>query len=297
MRQWACMVHGGAGNWRPEREAAALRGCRAAVEAAREVLRRGGAALEAVVAAVRVLEDNPEFNAGCGSVRTQEGTVEMDAAVMDGANLRAGGVAAVQRVRHPIELAARVLDAGLEVLLVGEPADRWAQAVGLELVAPSQGAGGEDSGDRTNSAAPGGTVGAVACDTDGNVAAATSTGGRKGKRSGRVGDSPVLGAGTYADNRGGAASATGDGEAILRFGLTRFAVLELERGVSPTVVASASIAEMCRRVSGEVGLILVDRFGRLGCAHNTAHMPVAWVTASQTDIEASMAPRRLRFPR
>lgn len=282
MRPVACIVHGGAGNWAAAAREVAVEGCRSAVAAAIQTLLQGGDAVGAVVTAVSVLEDLPQFNAGVGSVTTDAGTVEMDAAVMEGSELRAGAVALVRTVRHPVELAWRVLTAGREVLLAGGAADSWARELGLELVSADTLLHAAREGSDTVSGP--GTVGAVACDARGNVAAATSTGGRKGKRPGRIGDSPIVGAGTYADNRGGAASATGDGEAILRFGLTRVAVTVLERGFSPAVVAGETIAEFARRTGSEAGVILVDSFGRFGYAHNTAAMPVAWWAAGEDRV-------------
>ncbi len=282
-----CVVHGGAGHWPDEEQEQALEECLAAVRAGWHVLQSGGDAVAAVVAAVVVLEDSPLFNAGVGSVPTEEGHVEMDAAVMEGKELKAGAVALVRSVRNPVRLALEVLKLGQEVMLAGEAAERWARAVGLATVS-------EEELIRAAVRRPtpperiGGTVGAVAVDVHGNVAAATSTGGRRGKRSGRIGDSPVIGAGTYADNRGGAASATGDGEAILRFGLGRYAVSQLERGLSPAIAGGMALAEISRRLVGEAGLILVDRFGRFGIAHNTRSMPVAWLRSGCSRPEASI---------
>ncbi|GBD26460.1 Isoaspartyl peptidase [bacterium HR30] len=280
-----CVVHGGAGSWQVSAQEKALEGCRAAVHAGWHVLQSGGDALTAVVEAVVVLENNPVFNAGVGSVLTEDGTVEMDASVMNGRELAAGAVALIRSVRNPVRLAFEVAKAGREVLLAGEAAERWARTLGLETVSEEELI--QAARDRQGAPPAGvGTVGAVASDAYGNVAAATSTGGRKGKRVGRVGDSPIIGAGTYADNRGGAASATGEGEAILRFGLARYAVLQLERGVSPAIVAQMALTEFSRRLRGDAGLILVDRFGRFGVAHNTPAMPVAWMTSGCARPEA-----------
>src|SRR5262249_51998966 len=216
---WAVVVHGGAGDVEPARAPRAVEGCRKAAAAARTILAHGGGALDAVEAAVRVLEDDPEFNAGCGSALTREGTVEVDAAVMVGAGLRAGAVAAVPSLRHPVTLARRVMEAGEHVLLVGEGALAFAreQGMGPDAQLVTERSRGRLLAWRAGTrSASGGTVGAVAMDASGCVAAATSTGGMTGKRTGRVGDSPIIGAGTYADERGGACSATGHGEAILR---------------------------------------------------------------------------------
>ncbi|MCX8070864.1 MAG: isoaspartyl peptidase/L-asparaginase [Candidatus Binatia bacterium] len=288
MRRLACVVHGGAGHWRESEAPEVLMACRQAVRHAWEILVDGGGALAAVAAAVAVLEDSAMFNAGLGSILTEDGTVEMDASVMEGKELKGGAVALVRAVRHPVKLAVEVLKSGREVLLAGAAADQLAQSLGLEMVGQEELVAAAKRR-IVGSSEGGGTVGAVAVDREGNVAAATSTGGRKGKRSGRVGDSPILGAATYADNRGGAASATGDGEAILRFGLARYAVLQMERGLSPTISAAEALREFERRVGGEAGIILVDPLGRVGTAHNTPAMPVALMTSQSGDIVAWMS--------
>ncbi|GIW44100.1 MAG: isoaspartyl peptidase/L-asparaginase [Candidatus Binatia bacterium] len=294
MHRIACVVHGGAGSWPSAEHGRALDGCRAAIRASWDILRSGGHALRAVVAAVEAMENSGVFNAGVGSVLTENETVEMDAAVMDGRDLAAGAVAMVRSVRNPVRLAVEVLQAGREVMLAGEAADQWAERLGLETLAPAALAeAARKRRRRATSDIAGGTVGAVAVDAAGNVAAATSTGGRMGKRAGRIGDSPIIGAGTYADNRAGAASATGYGEAILRFGLARVVVMHLERGFSPARVAAAAIAELSRRMPGEAGVIVVDRFGRIGVAHNTEAMPVAWMTNDLMEPEATMSAERV----
>lgn len=282
-----CVVHGGAGHWPEEEQEQALEGCRAAVRTGWQVLECGGDALAAVVAAVTLLENHPIFNAGLGSVLTEEGTVEMDASVMEGRNLSAGAVSLVRGVRNPVQLAFEVLKTGREVMLVGDGAEQWARTLGLDLVTQEElirAAQGRHAPRKRVAS----TVGAVAIDVRGNVAAATSTGGLKGKRAGRIGDSAIIGAGTYADNRGGAASATGEGEAILRFGLARYAVSQLERGLSPAIVAPMALAEFSRHLAAEAGLILVDRFGRIGWAHNTPTMPVAWIASGDPQPQAKI---------
>jgi isoaspartyl peptidase/L-asparaginase-like protein (Ntn-hydrolase superfamily) len=208
-------VHGGAGRGprSPVDQAPYHVGIRAALAAGTQILTAGGAALDAVEAAVRVLEDDPHFNAGRGSVLTADGTVEMDASLMDGARGRAAGVGAVRRVRHPVALARAVLEDGRHVLLTGAGADALAAERGLELL-PHEAF--ETTRERDRWAGAHGTVGAVARDADGHLAAATSTGGTRGKRAGRIGDSAVVGAGTWADDATLAVSLTGDGEGILR---------------------------------------------------------------------------------
>jgi beta-aspartyl-peptidase (threonine type) len=272
----AIVVHGGAGAREDATDAARTAAVDAAAAAGFAVLTAGGTSLDAVVAAVTGLEGDPLFNAGIGSVLTEDGTVELDASIMSGADLRAGAVAVVRGVVHPILLARAVMDAGREIFLVGAPAEALARRQGLRVVAPDA-LVTEDTRERWRArrAAPGETVGAVARDGHGHVAAATSTGGVAGKRAGRVGDSAVIGAGTYADDLVGAGSATGPGEAIIRLGLVRTALTTLANGADPTAAARAALATLEARVGARAGLILVDRHGRLGVAHTTAAMPTA----------------------
>lgn len=272
----ALLVHGGAGRVPEDGGTGAREGLEAAASLAWRDLEEGGTALEAVLAAVQALEEDPRFNAGYGSVLTEDGDVEMDAAVMDGSTLRAGAVAVVRLVRHPILLARAILEEGRHVVLVGEGAERMAAARSLprcrpgELVTPARRAQWE----RGRAERRDGTVGAVALDRAGRLAAATSTGGTAGKRAGRVGDSPLIGCGTYADARG-AASATGNGEAIIRVVLTARAVDALEPGTDPAATAAAALARM-QALTGETGgLILLDVAGRAGAAHTTPFMAVA----------------------
>ena len=284
----AIVVHGGAGGRPPDdpQVAAGFEGCAAAAAIGYAMLRAGGAALDAVQAAVRALEDDERFNAGRGSCLTRAGTAEMDAAVMDGQTLRLGAVAAVTGVRNPIDLARRVFDDGEHALLVGEGALGFAREAGVALTASDfhvtdaaraalarelAARAGQPPGSGGLGAAGGGTVGAVAVDVAGHVAAATSTGGMNGKRPGRVGDSPLAGAGTYADDETGAASATGHGERILSVALTKSAVELLRAGVRAPDAATRAVA-LLDRVSGRGGIILVSRHGEIGIAHNTASM-------------------------
>ncbi|HEY6662391.1 MAG TPA: isoaspartyl peptidase/L-asparaginase [Sphingomicrobium sp.] len=226
---WRLVIHGGAGAMRPkngdpDHEERAREGLRSALEAGAALLQRGGAALDAVEASVRVLEDDPCFNAGRGSALTDRGSVELDAAIMDGRNRRAGAVAGLQTTRAPVTLARRLMEQGPHVFLTGRGADRFAQDAGLEQVDPSWFVTQERRRQLDELLAHGGfdadvkygTVGAVALDGDGHVAAATSTGGLTAKRWGRIGDSPLIGAGTYADDRSAAVSATGSGEYFIR---------------------------------------------------------------------------------
>jgi beta-aspartyl-peptidase (threonine type) len=226
---WKLVIHGGAGAMRPEHgdpdhEERARQGLRDALDAGASVLGKGGSAIDAVEAAVRVLEDDPCFNAGRGSTLNAQGIVELDAAIMDGANRRAGAVAGVRTTRAPISLARLLMERGPHVLLSYEGADRMAREAGLEQVDNSWFITGERMRQLEELLAKGGfdaevkygTVGAVAVDTSGHVAAATSTGGLTAKQWGRIGDSPLIGAGTYADDRACAVSATGSGEYFIR---------------------------------------------------------------------------------
>lgn len=274
MQRPAILVHGGAGRRVPELEAAVAAGCAVAAEAGWAILARGGGALEAVLAAVTMLEDDPTFNAGIGSCLTADGKVEMDASVMDGARRTGAGVAVVTTVRNPIRLAHAVLMDGRHVLVAAAGAEAFARRCGLptalpeSFITPRQRQRWE-----TRCPTAGGTVGAVAVDANQHVAAATSTGGLLGKLSGRIGDSAVIGAGTYADDSAGAASATGDGEAIIISGLAKAVVDGLRGGRHPELVAEANLRALAGRTGATAGVIVVDRFGRLGSAHSAEHMP------------------------
>jgi len=267
----AIVVHGGAGEWAIERHEAARAGVRRAAVAGHAILEAGGSALDAAVAAVRVLEDDPEFNAGIGSALTRDGTVETDAAVMDGATQRAGAVGAVPDLGCAIALARAVLDAGEHVLLVGPAAWRFAAEVGISP-APAGSLVTERARARLASK---GTVGACARDARGAFAAATSTGGIVGKRAGRVGDSPIPGAGTWAD-RTCAVSATGDGEAILRVALSRGVGARLAAGQPLATALGAALSELRAITGASAGAIAVSAEGVIGGQLSSA-MPVASV--------------------
>jgi L-asparaginase / beta-aspartyl-peptidase len=282
------VVHGGAGS-RPAEGAAAeaaRAGCARGASIGHAVLAVGGSALDAVQAAVRALEDDERFNAGRGAVLTRAGTVELDAAIMSGDGLRVGAVAAVTGVRNPVDLARRVLEDGQHALLAGAGALAFAREAGVALVAPDFHVTDEARADLARELARrgqhegGGTVGAVALDAKGHLAAATSTGGMVGKRPGRVGDTPLPGAGTYADDEAGAASATGHGERIIQVALTKTAI-DLLRGGLPARDAAAAALASLDRVSGRGGLILVDRAGGVGIAFNTTSM--AWAALPEPD--------------
>jgi beta-aspartyl-peptidase (threonine type) len=280
------IVHGGAAADPNDRPEELREGMRAAVEAGWRILIGGGRALDAVEAAVRALEDHPRFNAGRGSVLTSAGTVEMDASIMDGDRLDCGAVGAVRRVRNPISLARRVLDDGRHVLLVAEGAEAFARAAGIpacapeELVTERQRRRWEASRPRRAGVESKDTVGAVALDRRGTAAAATSTGGMWGKLPGRVGDSALIGCGTYADSTIGAVSCTGDGEAIIRVVLARRALDYLKDAGDPEYAAHVAVDLLVDEGRGGGGLIVVDWRGRTAWAHSTPFMPVTWMNPS-----------------
>jgi L-asparaginase / beta-aspartyl-peptidase len=272
------IVHGGAGADPGDGREELRRGMRAAAVAGWQVLSMGGAALDAVEAAVRVLEDDPQFNAGRGSVLNRDGRVEMDASIMEGDRLQCGAVAAVHRIANPISLARRVLDAGRHVLLVGEGALAFARSAGIAecdpaaLVTDRQ---QQRHAERARRGTVGGTVGAVALDRNGTIAAATSTGGTAGKAPGRVGDSALIGSGTYAESSAGGVSCTGDGEAIIRVVLGHRTLAFLKDAGDPEYAAKVAVDLLVEEGRGQGGLILLDWRGRPGYASSTPLMPVA----------------------
>lgn len=300
-------IHGGAGtisraSVSTEQEAAYHAALKDVLQAAQQLLAAGGSALDAVSLAVDLLEDCPLFNAGHGAVFTHDETHELDAAVMDGATLRAGAVACVSRVRRPLRAARAVMERSEHVLLVGAGAEAFAQACGLELVdpayfstearraqlqrarasdatlldhdaaalafrPPAAGAPPLDEGSKL------GTVGAVALDAHGNLAAATSTGGMTNKRPGRVGDTPLIGAGTYADNRTAAISCTGSGEMFMR-AVAAFDICARMAygGQSLDAAAQEVVMKVLPALGGRGGLIAVDALGNLSLPFNTEGM-------------------------
>jgi beta-aspartyl-peptidase (threonine type) len=365
------LVHGGAWAIPAADEAAHEQGVRAALEAGYAVLRRGGAAVDAVEAAVVVLEDDPTFDAGRGSFLTSDGRVQLDALLMDGGRMKAGGVACVERLRNPIRAARLVLEQSPHVYFVGAGAEAFAAAHGMELIDNSelvlerervrladaqaraaagladetfsggddkepgtavgreagsreQGAGGRDQGTgireqgvegqgtrelgnegtvgqgvgsreqgvgRLGTRGPGSvdshdTVGAVALDARGDLAAATSTGGTLNKTPGRVGDSSLIGCGCYADNLSAAVSLTGWGEPIMKLVLGKWATDRVAAGTAPEVAAQEAIAYLYNRLGGHGGIILLGPDGRFGFAHNTPAM--AWGVATAAGVRAGV---------
>lgn len=284
----AIVVHGGA--WEiPDRLIDRHeRGCVRAARLGHDVLRGGGSALDAVEAAVRDLENDETFDAGRGSFLNRDGVVALDAGVMDGDTLHSGAVASVRGIPNPVTLARRLLEQNAARLLVGLGAEEFALEVGVETVPPDEMATEaalefyrthrSENLRQIFEPLPKGTVGAVALDLYGMVAAATSTGGLPGKRRGRVGDSPIVGAGFFAESGAGGASATGHGESILTVGLSRVAVDAMREGKSAAEAARLGVdALMHPRIGGAGGLITLDASGRAGHAHNTSRMARAWI--------------------
>ena len=279
MDEIAIVVHGGAGGLpRDEERLERMRsGAAAAVEAGHAVLAAGGAALDAVEAAVVVLEDDPEFNAGRGAALTEYGRVELDASMMDGTTRAAGAVAAVRGVRNPIRAARAVLEEGRHVLLVGPPAVEFAATAGLAFEPETWFVTERERQALANAAEPArGTVGAVARDADGRLAAATSTGGVSGQRLGRVGDSPLVGAGTWADDATVAVSCTGHGESIIRSALAHEVdALLRHRGLGLEEACELAI-EGLGRWGQDGGLIAVSAHGDVAATFNSPGMTRAW---------------------
>ena len=269
----AVIVHGGAGPIRDESLPQRLDGCQAAAQAAWKILAQSGSALDAAEVAVIALEDNPLFNAGTGSTLNQCGNVEMDAGIMDGASLRAGAVAAVQGIKNPIKLARRLLEDGRHVMLAGEGALMFAREIGFPECSPESLVGEHE---RKRWTEKHGTVGCVVLDSNGKIAVATSTGGVFNKLPGRIGDSPLPGCGTYADDRGGV-SCTGFGEAIIRMVLGKTAVDFLCEGIDPNAAARKALALLEAKTGAQAGLIMIDGQGRIGYARNTTHMPICFI--------------------
>jgi beta-aspartyl-peptidase (threonine type) len=272
---WALVLHGGAKEIAPEKAQANRTGCLSALSAGAAVLRSGGTALDAVEVAIRVLEDDPTFNAGRGSVRNADGEVEMDAAIMDGATLDLGGVAALRAMRHPVSVA-RLMLGETPTLLVAEGARRFAEAHGAEACDPAELLVAEDAGHDT--------VGCIALDTQGNLAAGTSTGGLEGCLPGRVGDSPLPGCGLYADNSLGAVAFSGDGESISR-GMLAARVMQFLESGRPQAAIEQAIARL-GRIGGEAGGIVLDQAGHIGWAHNSPHFAVGIVTSEDETLHA-----------
>ena len=291
--RYCVLVHGGAGNVAPERRPLHAEGCLRAARAAAEILARGGSALDAVERAVRALEDDPLFNAGTGACLNEEGRVEHDASIMEGRGLRAGGVCALPGFKNPVAIARAALEDGQHVLYAEGGAARFAVAHGFSPVGDAAlitdharaALAAVQAGSGPTGWA-GGTVGAVARDASGLYAAATSTGGTVNKRVGRVGDSPLIGAGTYADDEAGAVSTTGNGEAMIRLCVARGVAERMRAGAGAEEATRAEIARVVGRLDATGGIIALDRDGRWGLARSTATM--SWAVAGEHGEEGGI---------
>src|SRR5881398_2695264 len=274
-----------------------LNGVRNAIAAGWRVLDHGGTALDAVEEAVVLMEDDQAFDAGRGSFLNRDGKIQLDALIMDGSTLRAGGVGCVERIANPVRAARKILSYSPHVYFVGEGAERFAQEHGIalcrneDLIIPRE-------IERLNAIQSGAaqkeelfaptishdTVGAVALDSSGNIAAATSTGGTLNKAPGRLGDSSLIGCGCYADNQSAAASTTGWGEPIMKLVLAKWAADRVASGSLPEWVAKEAINYLESRVSGHRGIILLDARGRFGITHNTPRMAWGLKTGNKEEI-------------
>lgn len=269
-------------------------GCREAARIGWEILVSGGSALDAVEAAVCALEDDSTFDAGRGSVLNAAGEIELDAIIMDGSSLNLGAVMAVKHAPNPVTLARLVMERSRHAILVSEGAEAFARDHGVQLH-PNWNLiddrererwraqrSGEDDGGEARQDCPTGTVGAVALDVNGHLAVATSTGGTFYKHPGRVGDSPLVGCGAYADDCAGAVSVTGEGEDLMKVVISKSVCDMLERGMSAQEAADAGIALLARRARGKGGLTVLGRDGDIGLAHNTSHL--AYATIAEGEI-------------
>ncbi|XP_057704589.1 isoaspartyl peptidase/L-asparaginase [Corythoichthys intestinalis] len=287
------VVQGGAGTVPSERSEKSKAGVCAAVRAGFAILRSGGSSMDAVVEAVTKLENDPNFNAGCGSVLTTSGNVEMDAIVMDGKTLASGAVSAVRNIANPVQLARLVMDKTSHNFLTAHGANEFARAMGVPEV-PQESLITEYSRMRwRKNLAPDanpvecqmgkmGTVGAVAVDAEGNVACATSTGGILNKMEGRVGDTPCIGCGGYADNQVGAVSTTGHGEAIMKVTLARLILFHMEQGLSAEAASDLGLDYMKSRVHGLAGVVTVDPQGHWAARFSSLQM--AWAAAQKDTL-------------
>jgi beta-aspartyl-peptidase (threonine type) len=295
-KNFALAIHGGAGTIErnkitPDLERAYRDGLERSLRAGYDILEKGGSSLDAVEAAVRVLEDDPHFNAGKGAVFTDAGTNELDAAIMDGKTLKAGAVASVKHIKNPISLARMVMEKSPHVMMGCAGAEEFAKQTGVELVdqkyfyteerwqalqrakdAEKKAAGGGGKMFIISDQDRHGTVGAVALDQAGNIAAATSTGGMTNKKAGRIGDSPIIGAGTYANNATCAVSATGDGEYFIRAVVGHDISALMEYRAMPLAQAAQEVLDKVAKLGGTGGLIAIDRKGNITQPFNTSGM-------------------------
>ncbi len=294
------VIHGGAWAMPDDMVDAHINGVRNALAAGWRVLERGGSALDAVEEAVVIMEDDETFDAGRGSFLNRDGKVQLDALIMDGSTLRAGGVGCVERLRNPVRAARKILSESPHVYFVGEGAEHFAAEHGVplcaneELVIPRevarlreyQAQAANGGNDLFAPAISHDTVGAVALDRDGNIAAATSTGGTLNKAPGRLGDSSLIGCGCYADNESAAASTTGWGEPIMKLVLAKWTADRISAGNLPEWAAQEAMNYLKQRLNGHGGIIVLDAKGHFGIAHNTPRM--AWAYKSVQKEEAGV---------
>jgi len=271
MPEWSVILHGGCKPIGADKAEQNREGCGAALEKAVSILRGGASALDAVEGAIRVMEMDPVFNAGVGSVRNSDGELQTDAAIMDGDTLEIGAVAAAKRLLNPIAAARSLLNAK-ETLIAGEGVLKYLAPLGV-------GRFEKKHAEAQETAASCDTVGCVAIDRAGKIVAGVSTGGLEDKRPGRIGDSPLPGCGFYADSRIGGVCLSGDGEQISRVLVAGSAIWELEHGRSVQEAVDFALARL-DRVGGEAGLIAIDRGGRIGWRHNGAQFAVAWADSA-----------------
>ncbi|MGQ9507442.1 MAG: isoaspartyl peptidase/L-asparaginase family protein [Candidatus Bathycorpusculaceae bacterium] len=310
-RKPAIAVHGGAGTWQPERSQAGLEGVEKAAEKGFEILKNDGTALDSVMEAVMVLEDEGAFNAGYGSSLNIEKEIEMEASIMDGKTLQAGAVGLLKDIKNPVRLARIVMEKTDHVFVVGEGAEKLAKIFNLERRNPISELRLKYYEHQKRALLDGKfelpklsqlmkarpeifeleTVGAVAIDKNGNVAAATSTGGFPLKLPGRIGDSPLIGCGTYADNQAGACSATGVGEIAIRLALAKTVCNYMENGKTAEQAVEMAINLVNKRLSStynSMGLIAIDTYGRIGAAHNSPNLCWAYITSEMKEPLASL---------
>ena len=291
MNKPVIIVHGGAWDIPNELVSSHITGCEKAALRGWEILKSGGSALDAVEEAVKVMEDDPTFDAGVGSFLNEDGYVELDALIMDGLTIKAGAVAGVKRIKNPISLARKVLELTNHILIIGDGAEKFAKKINFPLIDPKElvierelkrwmeikkrRLKPEDffSGRET--------VGAVAIDVDGNIAAGVSTGGTPFKMPGRVGDTPIIGAGAYADNSVGGVAVTGFGEAIMRVLLAKKVIDLLAEGFPPKEAAKKGLEIMLEKTGGRGGVILITKKGEIGLYHTTTRMAFAYIISGK----------------
>jgi len=316
MQKLAIVVHGGAGAWQPERRKAGIAGVKAAAKAGYDVLKSGGTALDAVETAVKSMEDNPVFNAGLGSTLTIDKRIEMEAAIMDGKTLQAGATGLLKDIKNPVSLARLIMEKTDHVFVTADGAEKLAQHFKVERREPQTELRLRYWRELTKKLKSGeieslpklkkliaanpnlfemDTVGAVALDKQSNTAAATSTGGFALKLPGRIGDSPLIGCGTYADNEAGACSATGIGEVAIRLVLAKHVCDQMHTGQTAQKAVENAITLVNRRlrIKSSMGLIAVDTKSGIGAANNTPNLCWAYMTQKTTKPKASMEAKQI----